>query len=132
MSWSPGGSGWQQMTYTGYIIRWRKESSSTWMHNATFGNITTTTIGGLEPDSSYVFSIAGLNENQNDSKWWDISDLYGRRNAIEGFIQGSFVEVTGHTLAYDFNFHRFDANSTLDHGPHAIPSSIGPTGCETG
>ncbi len=170
VSWRPGGHVGQQMTYTGYKIYWKKKKkefkseSESWSNVETFGNITTTTIGNLEPDTTYIFGVAGLNENQSDGHWWNDLDVYGRRRSSEKSdnevhlgdvsslspsspLMGPIVEIEGHTLAHDIHFHRFDANSTLNHGPEVhddvndhsndgdditSSSSLGPTGVDGG
>ena len=121
------------MTFTGYIIKWREVSGKTnhWPHSMVVGNITTTTIRGLSPNTTYVFGIGGLNEDQNDELCIKL-DLYGRRNMLDDAIEGSFETITGHTLTHDVWFQRFDANSTQNHGPVVQNSSLGPTGIETG
>ena len=132
LSWQPGGKVWQQMTYTGYILRWRANSSISWTHSMVTGNITTTTIRGLSPNSTYVFGLAGLNEDQNNAKWWNDLDLYGKRSLLHGALEGSTVEIQGRTLMYDVNFQRFNANMTQNHGPEIDRESIGPTGMYSG
>ena len=124
------------MTYTGYIIKWRKkhrDSSSTaiWSHSLVIGNITTTTIRGLTPNTSYTIGIAGLNEDQSNKSWFYL-DLYGRRRMLDDALEGPIATTFGHTLKYDVEFQRFDANSTQNHGPkvQTTASSIGPTGIE--
>jgi hypothetical protein len=122
------------MTYTGYIIKWREEkedSTTLWSNSFVTGNITTTTIRGLTPNTTYVFGIAGLNEDQNDESWYNL-DLYGRRTILDGALEGPLSSIIGHTLKHDIEFKKFDANSTQNHGPEIQSASIGPTGIESG
>ncbi len=121
------------MTYTGYVIKWREEKTETisWLGYVITGNITTTTIRGLRANTTYVFGISGLNEDQNDESWFRI-DLYGRRERIDGALEGPMATTTGHTLRYDIEFQRFDANSTQSHGPKVKSASNGPTGIVSG
>ena len=132
LSWIPGGEPWQQMTYTGYILRWRTMASPSWTHSAVVGNITTTTVRGLSSNTTYVFGVAGLNENQNHDPsnlpsspsspppmpWWNEFDQYGRRTILENALEGGIAEIQGRTIIHDVNFERFDANSTQYHNAH--------------
>ncbi len=132
ISWKPGGSVWDQMTCTGFNIKWKEynDGTSSWSHTYTTGNITTTTIRGLQPNTTYVFGIAALNEDQ--SQEWNNLDLYGRRLILDDGLEGPTETIVAHTLLYDVAFSRFDANSTQNHGPEIHESSIGPTGREDG
>jgi hypothetical protein len=123
------------MTYTGFVIRWRQgektKKVSSWPYKMITGNITTTTIRGLSPNTTYEFGISGLNEDQNSNTWYDL-DLYGRRNILGDALEGPIATTIGHTLMYDIEFNSFDANSTQNHGPVIQRSSIGPTGIRSG
>lgn len=117
------------MTCTGFNIKWKEysdDSTSSWSHVFTTGNITTTTIRGLKPNTNYLFGITALNENQNEN--WHELDLYGRRETLDDAIEGPIETIVGRTLLYDIEFEKFDANSTQNHGPEVLDSSTGPTG----
>ena len=137
ISWKPGGSVWDQMTCTGFNIKWKEyndklTSSAPWTHTYTTGNVTTTTIRGLQPNKTYVFGIAALNEDQSQDNWYNL-DLYGRRSILdEDAHEGQIETIIGRTLLHDIEFARFDANSTQNHGPAIHESSIGPTAREDG
>ena len=107
LSWQPGGTIWDQMTVTGYVIYWYEikeevESSSPFQsyqssqslpsksqsqsqslhgqHSMTVGNITTTTVRSLKPNTQYTFGISGLTEHlPHDSRIHFDLDSYGRR-----------------------------------------------------
>ena len=121
------------MTYTGFIIRWKEEKniSDSWSQSMVTGNITTTTIRGLLPNTTYVFGISGLNEDQNSKLWYNL-DLYGRRKIIDDAIEGPVATTTGHTLEFDIEFQFFNANSTQNHGPLIESASVGPTSIDSG
>ena len=58
-------------------------------HEVTFGNITSTTILGLEPASSYVFAVAAVVEDRfGDQTFLDTVDIYGRRRLLPGALIG--------------------------------------------
>ena len=120
------------MTCTGFVLKWRKTSSVVWQHSTVVGNVTTTTIRGLSSNTSYIFCVAALNENQSDSSWWDNLDLYGRRKVLEDALEGPITETRGCTLMADVNFQKFDANGTQNHGAALDQTSIGPTGISGG
>lgn len=79
------------------------------------GNVTTTSVRGLEPGTEYVFSIAAIAE---DIQYANApTDLYGRREPVDEALVGQFSTYTNitATLAFDFDFGFFSANSTLNH-----------------
>lgn len=122
------------MTCTGFIIKWREEGnkSNSWADSMVTGNITVTTIRGLSPNTTYVFGISALNEDQNSEVWFNL-DLYGRRKVLQDALEGPMATITGKTLHVDFEFLKFDANSTQNHGPEIESASlIGPTGTQSG
>ncbi len=116
------------MTCTGYSLKWRRATSKRWEHSTVVGNVSTSTIGGLDLNTLYIFGVSALNENQTDSSWWDDLDLYGRRNSLEDALEGPITEVQGQTLIADVSFQQFNANVTINHGPRIKDTSIGPTG----
>ena len=128
LSWEPAGRLWQRLTYTGFTIRWRELSNPSWTHSMVVGNITTTTVRGLSPNVTYAFGIAGLNENQTNPSWWDNLDLYGRRDALAGALEGAIATVQGHTLLHDVNIPYFNSNATQDYGAETESLTKGPTG----
>jgi len=63
LTWSPPSStDFTQMTITGYKILWFRPQFRSRVSNLTVGNITTTSIRGLEPATEYVFAIAAMSE----------------------------------------------------------------------
>ena len=124
------------MTQTGFIIRWREERLKHWTNSMVVGNITSstsTTVRGLMSNTSYVFGVASLTENQNDTSWFSNLDIYGRRNIVEGALEGKISTFAiGKTLVYDLRFVYFNANFTQQHGPTDKRSSIGPRGIMKG
>lgn len=79
------------------------------------GNVTTTSVRGLEPGTEYVFSIAAIAEDIHYAN--APTDLYGRREPVDEALVGEFSTYTNitATLAFDFDFSFFSANSTLNH-----------------
>ena len=127
LSWKLGGTFWDQMTYTGFRIYWKKATDSTWLHNMVVGNVTITTVRPLSPDTTYNFSVAGLVENQTAAFASNL-DLYGRRLMIENGLEGDKGMISAHTLAHDVVFDQFNANHTQNHSAIDKRSSLGPTG----
>lgn len=141
VAWAPGGDEWSQnLITTGYVLRYSRathSSPSDW-NEMLVGNITKTTIRGLEKNSLYHVSIAGLAGDQEQKGWWKL-DSYGRLQdnsilsvEISRALEGLNTTVTAHTLADDISFESFDANLTQSHGPIDSSSSIGPSGVEDG
>ena len=142
VAWAPGGDEWSQnLITTGYVLRYSRATHSSpldW-NEMLVGNITKTTIRGVEPNSLYYVSIAGLAGNQATEGWWKNLDSYGRLQdnsilsaEIDRALEGLNTTVTAHTLADDINFESFDVNLTQSHGPIDSSSSIGPSGVEDG
>lgn len=99
------------------------------------GNITHTTIIGLEQDTDYQFSISALVEDQVFSDIWLQLDHYGRRSFpsrtyIDEYTLVGSPGVSGvvRTLAYDFNFPFFDAVSTTNRSSHWPLNTVGHLG----
>lgn len=118
--WEPPGDAFAQMTVTGYKIIWFQPTHPTFVSNMTVGNITMTSVRGLQPGTEYVFAIAAIAEGHDKAAL--PTDLYGRRdhfNHEEGRgdgLLGSFSDytnVTG-TLSFDFTFNFFNANQSLN------------------
>jgi hypothetical protein len=68
VSWVPPGNVWDQLTVTGYVVRVRELASGNGrmeesVKDVALGNVTTTTITGLLPDTTYAFSVASVCEN---------------------------------------------------------------------
>ena len=142
VAWAPGGDEWSQNLFTiGYVLRYSRatrSSPSDW-NEMIVGNITKTTIRGLEPNSLYYVSLAALSGDQEREGWWKNLDFYGRVQdnsilsaEISRALEGLNTTVTAHTLADDISFESFDANLTQSHGPIDSSSSIGPSGVEDG
>lgn len=95
-------------------------------HQITLGNVTKTTIVGLRPDTSYVFSVAAVVENRfNDQSFIDTVDLYGRRPHLPSAFVGpaSCYTNTTTTLTHDLQFDTFTANATVN-----VREIVGPPG----
>ena len=140
IAWTPGGSEWSQnMIITGYVLRWRtdKSSSSDWSEMVV-GNVTKTTIRGLQANSRYYIVIAGLAGDQEKTGWWKDLDLYGRvqdttiLSEMGRALEGLNNTISVHTLADDISFDSFDANKTQNHGAIDPGRSIDPRGIEGG
>ena len=130
LSWEPDGTIWDAMAVTGYAIYWRESGDADWSDSRrqVVGNITTTTLINLAPNTLYEFTISAATENQNDPQWLAL-DKYGRRSLLDGGLLGQKATlISSQTLTYDFNFAYFDASSTLDSGADATTITTGPTG----
>ena len=141
VAWAPGGNEWSENLITnGYVLRYSKAEHSSPLNwnEMVVGNVIKTTIRGLQPNSRYYVSIAGLAGDQEQDCWWKNLDSYGRiQNSsifsqIDTALKGLNTTVTAHTLADDISFGAFDANLTQSHGPIDSISSIGPSGIENG
>lgn len=132
IEWSPGGSVWDHMTYTGYVLKWREASSSTWQSSMVVGNITKTSVRGLRQNTTYSIGVSGLNEDQKNSTWWRSFDQYGRRKALEGALEGLIATIDARTLHADVDFSKFNANTTQNHGPVDARNRVWPGGLKTG
>ena len=133
MSWKPGGAFHNHISYTGYTIYWRDSTSEKWSQFMAVGNVSTTTVRGLNHNSMYCFGVSGLTENQMDDSWWTDLDSYGRRSRVDGALEGPIsLPECGRTLLFDVEFNSFNANSTQDHGPSDKRSSLGPTAVTSG
>ena len=131
----PGGTLWDQMSHTGFVLRWRDINSGiSWEHanQMVTGNVTLTSIRGLNPSSQYEIGVAGFNEDQRNENWWKTMDLYGRREHLEHYLEGDMTTAIGDTLPEDVYFPRFDANLTQNHGSRVDLMSEGPTGIKGG
>lgn len=63
LTWAPPNvSELMQMTVTGYKILWFQPLFRSMVSNLTVGNVTTTSIRGLQPATEYVFAIAAISE----------------------------------------------------------------------
>ena len=143
LSWLPPVDYWDALTVTGYNIRVERLQHPTTLqkgavHEVTVGNVTKTTLVGLQSDSMYRVSVSGLTEDQDvtacnleygdkhcrtagenpntrTGRQWQQLDLYGRRPAVNGALFGAYSPWTEPvwTRKVDFRFDEFDANSTL-------------------
>lgn len=128
--WTPPGDVFDTMSTTGYKIIWFQAKYRTRVSNVTVGNVTTTSIKGLEPSTSYVFGVSALCEGASENAAILPTDLYGRRSARKGSIASPvsiFTNITA-TLANDFDFVWFDGNMTLNNSGATYSNSNGPTG----
>lgn len=126
--WKAPEDDFSRMTVTGYKIIWFQPLFPDFKSNLTVGNITTTSVRGLQPKTEYVFAIAAMSEGFENANL--PTDLYGRRSPRSNAVLGSFSDytnVTG-TIDFDFNFNFFNSNKTLNHSGSSISMSDGPTG----
>ncbi len=128
--WAPPGDEFDNMMTTGYKIMWFEPKFPTRISNLTVGNVTTTSVRGLDPATEYVFAIAPMAEGAYEGSAKLPTDLYGRREPVPGAYIGSFSPYTNvtATVQYDFNFALFNANNTLNHSGSTTAASLGPTG----
>eukprot|EP00595_Chromulina_sp_UTEXLB2642_P001487 CAMPEP_0196765116 /NCGR_PEP_ID=MMETSP1095-20130614/7622_1 /TAXON_ID=96789 ORGANISM="Chromulina nebulosa, Strain UTEXLB2642" /NCGR_SAMPLE_ID=MMETSP1095 /ASSEMBLY_ACC=CAM_ASM_000446 /LENGTH=703 /DNA_ID=CAMNT_0042122545 /DNA_START=1153 /DNA_END=3264 /DNA_ORIENTATION=+ len=142
--WNPPDNVYSTLTITGYQIIWFQPKYPSRVSNTTVGNVTLTSIRGLQPATEYVFAVAAISEGTYPINRANLpTDLYGRRSIYSSDYQiGEFSQYTAitATLPYDFNFNLFNANKTLNvsSGDVSIPSGIdisthnintnGPTG----
>jgi len=128
LTWTPPGSEFDNMMVTGYKILWFQPQFRSRVSNMTVGNVTTTSVRGLEPQTEYVFAIAAVAEGIEFAN--AATDLYGRRDLSPAAMVGAFSVFTNitATLPFDFDFNFFSANSTLNHSGATDVNSLGPTG----
>ena len=133
LSWLPPGNVFAQMTVTGYVVKWRQETSlmTTPNFTMTVGNVTQTSVRNLSPNTSYLFYIAAVSESAYPISAANLpTDLYGRRSLLSGAVIGIFSDAANYTktLLNDFAFSAFDVNATLNHSAVGNSNSLGPTG----
>jgi hypothetical protein len=135
INWKAPTSVWESLTVTGYIIRWKlKDDLKSLFPEENYvvvGNVTSTTLINLQPNTAYEIKIAALTEDQRKPEWQDI-DLYGRRTMISDAIIGFDSPIaTATTLSLDFNFSSFSAYNLLNQtNISAVKplATLGPTG----
>ena len=93
--WEPPGNQFDHMKTTGYKIIWFQPQFRSRVSNLTVGNVTKTSIRGLEPSTQYVFSIAALAEGGSTGAAHLPTDLYGRRDPLSNRFISSFSIYTG-------------------------------------
>jgi hypothetical protein len=132
LSWSPPGDETDHLSITGYKILWYQPEYPEKISNCTVGNVTITTIRGLEANTAYVFAIAAVAEGAYPVSFANLpTDLYGRRELASHAVIGMFSQASDavYTLAYDLNFDFFNANSTLNGSAVSYAmNTMGPTG----
>jgi hypothetical protein len=129
--WEPPGNEFDHMKTTGYKIIWFQPEYRSRVSNLTVGNVTMTSVRGLEPATQYVFSIAALAEGGGVEKAARLpTDMYGRREVRPNAMISAFSVYTEiiATVPFDFDFGKFDANKTLNHSGVSGANGIGPTG----
>ena len=128
--WAPPGDEFDNMMTTGYKILWFEPKFSSRISNLTVGNVTTTSVRGLNAGTEYVFAIAPMAEGAFEGSAKLPTDLYGRRAATADAYLGTFSPYTNvtATVQFDFNFAFFNANVTLNHSGSTSAASAGPTG----
>ncbi|KAH8086681.1 hypothetical protein JL720_7120 [Aureococcus anophagefferens] len=88
--------------------------------SVTLGNVTTTTIIGLDPDTRYVFAVAAVVEDRfTDPDRIDTVDLYGRRPLMDGARVGPRSTFTNATATLTTARDAFDVEG--DAGRRAAP-----------
>lgn len=103
------------MMTTGYKILWFQPRFPQRISNLTVGNVTTTSVRGLQPATEYIFSVAPMAEGAFLEQSATLeTDLYGRRQPVDGALIGTFSPYTNvtATLLYDFDFGIFNSNAT--------------------
>ena len=129
--WSPPGNEFDHMMTTGYKILWFEPKFPSRISNLTVGNVTTTSVRGLKPATEYVFAIAPIAEGAYHEQSASLpTDLYGRRNPVDGAMIGTFSPYTNvtATVLFDFDFGLFNANKTLNSSGSTESASLGATG----
>jgi hypothetical protein len=132
--WEPPGSELDNMMVTGYKILWFTPTRRSNIHNMTVGNVTTSSVRGLTPDTEYVFAVAAVSEGVHHEKSANLpTDLYGRRKLTGNAMVGAFSAYTNVTATFlwDVDFSFFNANVTTNSGGAKgakFMSSKGPTG----
>ena len=119
LQWSPPPEDiFSELSITGYRIRWSEFPLVTGarIEELFVSNVTYTSIRGLSPNTSYVFTISTLCEGAFPSSAANLpTDLYGARDPVKGFVVGDAsnwtLPIT--TLSYDINFLFFDVQTLL-------------------
>jgi len=98
------------------------------------GNVSRTTVIGLEPATEYQFAIAAVAESRE--QWGDaldVVDLYGRRRLQEGALVSAWSPKSNSTftLGIDLEFIEFSAQATLN-AMSENSEDAGPTGLQGG
>jgi hypothetical protein len=146
LAWQPPVDYWDAITVTGYLVEVRVGGRDGRDHNPAdsphwgwqpwvmFGNITATTIVGLQPDVEYEWRVSSVSEDMVHSDEWRHLDLYGRRAMLPGALVGPPSPPTNltATLFNDLHFTHFDANQTLNHSSTDKRSTLGPSGVWSG
>ena len=133
LSWEPPPLFHDAVTTTGYVVYQRVESVDIeYQQVATLGNVTSTEINGLEPNTRYSFRVAAVAEDQRED--WQSVDLYGRRLLLRDAQLGEWSKSSQlvMTLGEDFKFPSFDANASLMSGAVDVRSSRSPLGQQGG
>lgn len=155
VNWKAPASLWDAMTVTGYRIAWKPCSAAMFAPEnvVTVGNVTTTTLLGLDANTSLHVKVAPMTEDQRDARAWQSIDLYGRRAALPSAVIGveSSLSACVSTLATgnlnrssvdcvysrliqcwlgatDFNFPRFSAQALTNQSVPVTAPTLGPTG----
>jgi len=130
--WAPPATNeFDHMMTTGYKILWFQPKYPQRISNMTVGNVTTTSVRGLEPATEYIFAVAPMAEGAFVERSASLeTDLYGRRSPTPDALIGTFSPYTNvtATLYWDFDFGLFNANMTLNGSAVQPAASLGPTG----
>ena len=74
--------------------------------NLTVGNVTTTSIRGLQPNTEYSFAIAAISEGAHHERAASLpTDLYGRRDHLPEGLLGTFSITTNVTATTEWDFY---------------------------
>ncbi|KAG5190278.1 hypothetical protein JKP88DRAFT_299373 [Tribonema minus] len=141
VSWTAPNNTWQAVTVTGYQIAHTLTLNASLSNSSTaaveqwittVGNVTTTTITDLQPNTTYAFWVRALTEDASNPQWREL-DLYGRRTPLPDALRGPYSPpAAAATLAYDVDIADFSAFAAVDAGAADARASAGPRGAYGG
>ena len=143
--WQPSNSVLQNLVITGYKIAWTTtiahstSADASIPHGGSFtvGNVSTTSVRGLNRETEYIFRVAAMSEGVVPVNAASLpTDQYGRREFGPHALISLFSKFSqsATTLREDFQFLFFRANQTQNHMKKIDPdhysasASVGPTG----
>jgi hypothetical protein len=142
LGWEPPRDYWDAITVTGYLVEARIGGRDGPQHDPTdspywgwrpwamLGNLTATTMVGLQADMEYEWRVSAVSEDMVHSDEWRQLDLYGRRPILPGALVSPPSPPTNltATLVHDLHFTHFDANQTLNYSSIDKRLTLGPSG----